>query len=159
MTISVTSRPRRSEKPFSLTSRHQAPGQTTETAFRLYCFTSDQPCHKAEPELPLRSDLESLPPRSKPKAASRPSIAIQNPTAGGTKHRPWLRPPATKTAAGGGGRDRTDDLKLAKLALSQLSYAPHKPETGSHKIRDRDPCATPQLPASCNPTRITSSGS
>ncbi len=26
--------------------------------------------------------------------------------------------------AGGGGRDRTDDLKLAKLALSQLSYAP-----------------------------------
>jgi hypothetical protein len=25
---------------------------------------------------------------------------------------------------GGGGRDRTDDLKLAKLALSQLSYAP-----------------------------------
>ena len=25
---------------------------------------------------------------------------------------------------GGGGRDRTDDLKLAKLPLSQLSYAP-----------------------------------
>ena len=25
---------------------------------------------------------------------------------------------------GGGERDRTDDLKLAKLALSQLSYAP-----------------------------------
>ena len=25
---------------------------------------------------------------------------------------------------GGAGRDRTDDLKLAKLALSQLSYAP-----------------------------------
>ena len=27
---------------------------------------------------------------------------------------------------GGGGRDRTDDLKLAKLPLSQLSYAPIK---------------------------------
>ncbi|CAN0587939.1 unnamed protein product, partial [Ectocarpus sp. 12 AP-2014] len=27
---------------------------------------------------------------------------------------------------GGGGRDRTDDLKLAKLPLSQLSYAPSK---------------------------------
>src|SRR3546814_1075178 len=26
--------------------------------------------------------------------------------------------------AGGGGRDRTDDLVLAKHALSQLSYAP-----------------------------------
>ena len=26
--------------------------------------------------------------------------------------------------AGGAGRDRTDDLKLAKLALSQLSYGP-----------------------------------
>ena len=31
-------------------------------------------------------------------------------------------PPTLET--GGGGRDRTDDLKLAKLALSQLSYAP-----------------------------------
>ena len=28
---------------------------------------------------------------------------------------------------GGGGRDRTDDLKLAKLPLSQLSYAPFVP--------------------------------
>ena len=27
-------------------------------------------------------------------------------------------------AAGGADRDRTDDLKLAKLALSQLSYGP-----------------------------------
>ena len=26
--------------------------------------------------------------------------------------------------AGGADRDRTDDLKLAKLALSQLSYGP-----------------------------------
>ena len=32
--------------------------------------------------------------------------------------RPALRRP------GGASRDRTDDLKLAKLALSQLSYAP-----------------------------------
>ena len=28
------------------------------------------------------------------------------------------------TPDGGAGRDRTDDLKLAKLALSQLSYGP-----------------------------------
>ena len=31
---------------------------------------------------------------------------------------------ALRVRNGGGGRDRTDDLKLAKLALSQLSYAP-----------------------------------
>ena len=31
-------------------------------------------------------------------------------------------------APGGAGRDRTDDLKLAKLALSQLSYGPDKAE-------------------------------
>jgi hypothetical protein len=29
-----------------------------------------------------------------------------------------------KAKAGGAERDRTDDLKLAKLALSQLSYSP-----------------------------------
>ena len=32
--------------------------------------------------------------------------------------------------AGGASRDRTDDLKLAKLALSQLSYGPAPSETG-----------------------------
>ena len=31
---------------------------------------------------------------------------------------------STFNIIGGAGRDRTDDLKLAKLPLSQLSYAP-----------------------------------
>ena len=31
---------------------------------------------------------------------------------------------------GGANRDRTDDLKLAKLALSQLSYGPGLVEIG-----------------------------
>jgi hypothetical protein len=31
---------------------------------------------------------------------------------------------ASRAKAGGAGRDRTDDLKLAKLPLSQLSYGP-----------------------------------
>ena len=31
---------------------------------------------------------------------------------------------AMRETRGGAGRDRTDDLKLAKLALSQLSYGP-----------------------------------
>ena len=35
-----------------------------------------------------------------------------------------------KTAFGGARRDRTDDLKLAKLALSQLSYGPSKKPNG-----------------------------
>jgi hypothetical protein len=30
-----------------------------------------------------------------------------------------------ETDVGGARRDRTDDLKLAKLALSQLSYGPN----------------------------------
>jgi hypothetical protein len=35
---------------------------------------------------------------------------------------------------GGGERDRTDDLMLAKHALSQLSYTPDaiNPQSGSH---------------------------
>lgn len=34
---------------------------------------------------------------------------------------------------GGAGRDRTDDLKLAKLPLSQLSYGPQKLDGGPGK--------------------------
>jgi hypothetical protein len=33
---------------------------------------------------------------------------------------------ASRAKAGGADRDRTDDLKLAKLALSQLSYGPRE---------------------------------
>ena len=41
-------------------------------------------------------------------------------------------------ANGGGERDRTDDLLLAKQALSQLSYTPDK-TGGSGWIRTIDP--------------------
>ena len=34
------------------------------------------------------------------------------------------RSPQTQNKTGGGERDRTDDLMLAKHALSQLSYSP-----------------------------------
>ena len=38
-----------------------------------------------------------------------------------------LLPLRRKSGSGGGAsRDRTDDLKLAKLALSQLSYGPQR---------------------------------
>ena len=37
-----------------------------------------------------------------------------------------LLPLRRKSGSGGASRDRTDDLKLAKLALSQLSYGPQR---------------------------------
>ena len=40
--------------------------------------------------------------------------------------------------AGGANRDRTDDLLLAKQALSQLSYGPIKKIGGSGKSRTSD---------------------
>ena len=40
---------------------------------------------------------------------------------------------ASHAKAGGAGRDRTDDLKLAKLPLSQLSYGPDQ----SHNAGER----------------------
>jgi hypothetical protein len=43
---------------------------------------------------------------------------------------------------GGADRDRTDDLKLAKLPLSQLSYGPRRPshaEIGKQKSEVRRP--------------------
>lgn len=42
--------------------------------------------------------------------------------------------PEPQTVSGGGRRDRTDDLMLAKHALSQLSYAP-VPETNAQRSR------------------------
>jgi hypothetical protein len=36
---------------------------------------------------------------------------------------------------GGASRDRTDDLKLAKLALSQLSYGPLLPKLGKGEAK------------------------
>ena len=39
---------------------------------------------------------------------------------------------------GGARRDRTDDLKLAKLALSQLSYGPVRAQTSEISDQERD---------------------
>ena len=38
--------------------------------------------------------------------------------------------PTSPERSGGAGRDRTDDLKLAKLPLSQLSYGPELEKRG-----------------------------
>ncbi len=51
--------------------------------------------------------------------ASRRATLSLGPISVPTKNAPLLR-----GEDGGANRDRTDDLKLAKLALSQLSYGP-----------------------------------
>ena len=43
-------------------------------------------------------------------------------------------------AVGGGGRDRTDDLRLAKPSLSQLSYAPSLHPTGFSSVAHAIDC-------------------
>src|SRR4030095_11020484 len=51
---------------------------------------------------------------------TRRPAAIQTPSSNST--------PRTHNANGGARRDRTDDLMLAKHALSQLSYGPDAPQ-------------------------------
>ena len=50
----------------------------------------------------------------------------------------FSHPSISPLYVGGGERDRTDDLLLAKQALSQLSYTPDK-TGGSGWIRTIDP--------------------
>ena len=63
----------------------------------------------------------------------------------------WLRQPKRRLAAkvGGARRDRTDDLLLAKQALSQLSYGP-APDRSDNRLRllaRRAVARAPQSPA------------
>ena len=44
---------------------------------------------------------------------------------------------------GGADRDRTGDLKLAKLALSQLSYGPNSWDTAASRLRGQDQISSP----------------
>jgi hypothetical protein len=60
---------------------------------------------------------------SKNRQANRPPISMSSLARS-------LKGGCTQCRSGGGGRDRTDDLMLAKHALSQLSYAP-SPEGGT----------------------------
>ena len=54
---------------------------------------------------------------------------------------------------GGAGRDRTDDLKLAKLPLSQLSYSPSN--FGSAEMRARRKAIAKQMPKGTKPNIST----
>jgi hypothetical protein len=55
------------------------------------------------------------------------------------KHKHASRACVWVLVGGGGERDRTDDLLLAKQALSQLSYTPGAGDGGSGWIRTNDP--------------------
>src|SRR5258708_13725685 len=49
------------------------------------------------------------------------------------------RGPAERKSSGGAERDRTDDLRLAKPALSQLSYSPVEPGTAASESSAHSP--------------------
>lgn len=67
---------------------------------------------------------ENAPPGTRPGGASNSRIFPRYKTGDRTGR-------VADHQAGGGDRDRTGDLKLAKLALSQLSYAPRSSRTGA----------------------------
>ena len=55
---------------------------------------------------------------------AEPQLALQQPAVALSRFGVTAFSRLTRVKAGGARRDRTDDLKLAKLALSQLSYGP-----------------------------------
>ena len=87
-----------------LSKNDTEPGFSCQTARRHLCPAASQlnPASQAQRALACFMRME----RSCPPPTNR---LVQAPC--------WRRP-------GGGGRDRTDDLRLAKPSLSQLSYAP-----------------------------------
>jgi hypothetical protein len=56
---------------------------------------------------------------------------------------------------GGASRDRTDDLKLAKLPLSQLSYGPYPDDCFSDRCEPRSARITIETAASQRQPRLT----
>ena len=67
---------------------------------------------------------------------------------------------STQDRTGGARRDRTDDLKLAKLALSQLSYGPGQRSEFSNQEKAAPRCgrSTPLIPDSCQLTTVVGLG-
>ena len=69
--------------------------------------------------------LSMIPLQSSPLEESRSSrFRVAFPSDGSLPEHPFPTPGPRHQKTGGGRRDRTDDLLLAKQALSQLSYAP-----------------------------------
>ena len=92
----------------------------TQFAISLGVFRVNRSCKPANPAFTMSEIVRRAPPHGKYKGVRRSCLVF-----------------AVSSVAGFGGadRDRTDDLKLAKLALSQLSYGPDHSEN-----RDQSTC-------------------
>ena len=108
---------------------HALPPPQREPTVSMKTLLSDPPAASlARPAGPPRSHhnslctLQSTPPR-RPAAVSRDLLRTSGRAAGRPARQAHNRLPASPTP-GGGERIRTDDLLLAKQALSQLSYTP-----------------------------------
>ena len=114
----ATSRHARSSdrSPLHDVRQHERPATEVESA-RITVLTNELVCRQA-PKLPA--------PKRR-RAQSRPSRK-----SGGAKSPATPRP----QPSGGARRDRTDDLLLAKQALSQLSYGPFRDQGSA--VRDQD---------------------
>ena len=77
-------------------------------------------------------------------APRRRKLAATSPPAPFGLRRGSLLSP-TRAKAGGARRDRTDDLKLAKLPLSQLSYGPNRVSVIRSQGSGKEPVLIPDF--------------
>jgi hypothetical protein len=102
--------------------------------------TARPPCHGTESQIPSSQCQRSHhQPRSGRQILSRPGVVQpQAPIVPKTNGNmlPALESFAVRTAPGGARRDRTDDLLLAKQALSQLSYGPVREQSSDVSRQD-----------------------
>ena len=95
------------------------PGKEPGHAIRLSVFRINRSCKPANPAFTISENL--LETSGHQPEVSNLCFRRNNKLPAG---------PRLAAKTGGADRDRTDDLKLAKLALSQLSYGP----TGSRRF-------------------------
>ena len=139
-TLDPTANPTRRDKPpdhsgrFAPT-RHAAIGLLSTSS---HSFTTAGQVGTQDPgATPCGATTSDLAPTERPPAAAQPIHNVQQPDGDppdiparhNRRQNPFLPPripiPSAHTPANGGAeRDRTDDLLLAKQALSQLSYSP-----------------------------------
>ena len=110
-------------------TRTQAPYIDTSPRSRNNLGVHPQPI-RAEARFSQRREIvpssHSLHNVQYPRPLARPPRAPQDPRSVVLSRSSFCRQlPLFSHQVGGGGRDRTDDLMLAKHALSQLSYAPN----------------------------------
>ena len=127
---------------FTMTNNQRQPDALPHPALKLLFLPDEEVDLKASNRDPLNARLHVNPLRATPLSA----ISSISPVACHAKCRRHL-------SSGGDRRDRTDDLKLAKLPLSQLSYVPKllsawqrkRGGPGQHRSR----CFLAKAPVAC----------